>query len=69
VEGQAISDSGGDFHGVVYRAKATGDLTGSLEDGKFWITGAKGVGFKSNEASSLNRLYDFVQNETAVAIP
>lgn len=69
VEGQSISDSGGDFHGIVYRARATGDITGSMEDGKFWITGAKGVGLKSNESSSLGALYDFVQNETAVSIP
>jgi hypothetical protein len=69
VEGQAISDSGGDVHGIVYRAKANGDIQGTLEDGKFWITGAKGVGLKSNEASSLGALYDFVQNETAVTTP
>ena len=68
IEGQAISDSGGDMHCKVYRCKATGELTGSLEDGKFWITGVKGKGYP-NYASPVNRLYDFVQNETAVAIP
>jgi len=68
VEGQSISDAGGDFHCVIYRCKATGDLSGSLEDGKFWISGAKGMGY-ANLASPLNRLYDFVQNETAVSIP
>lgn len=68
VEGQSISDSGGDMHGLVYRCKAIGELTGAQEDGKFWITGAKGKGYP-NYASPVNRLYDFVQNETAVAIP
>jgi hypothetical protein len=69
VEGQSISDSGGDFHGIVYRAKATGDISGTQEDGKFWITGAKGSGYGSLVSATLGALYDFVQNETAVAIP
>lgn len=69
VEGQSISDSGGDFHGIVYRAKATGDVSGSQEDGKFWITGIKGKGYGSLVPATLAALYDFVQNETAVPIP
>lgn len=68
VEGQSISDSGGDMHTVIYRCKATGDLTGSQEDGKFWITGAKGKGYASL-AAPVNRLYDFVQNESVTVIP
>lgn len=68
VEGQSISDSGGDFHTVVYRCKATGEITGSQEDGKFWITDVKGKGY-ANYASPVGRLYDFVQNESVVAIP
>lgn len=68
VEGQAISDAGGDMHCVIYRCKCTGEITGSMEDSKFWITDAKGMGY-ANLASPLNRLYDFVQNETAVTIP
>jgi len=68
IEGQSISDAGGDMHTVVYRCKATGEVTGSQEDGKFWITGAKGTGY-ANLASPVGRLYDFVQNESVVAIP
>lgn len=67
IEGQSISDSGGDFHCKIYRCKVTGELTGSQEDSKFWITGAKGKGY-ANLASPVNRLYDFIQNESAVAI-
>lgn len=65
VEGQAISDSGGDFHILLYRAKATGELSGELGDGSFWLTGASGraVGRDSDK-----KLYDLIQNETAVAI-
>lgn len=68
-EGQAISDSGGDFHIVVYRCKATDNLTGELGDGQFFLTGASGKGFKSLVPATLDRVWDFVQNETAVAIP
>lgn len=67
-EGQAISDNGGDFHGIAYKCKATDDLEGEMGDGSFWITSAGGTGFGSTEAAKIGDLYDFVQNETAVAI-
>jgi hypothetical protein len=69
VEGQAINDNGGDFHGIVYRCKADGSLEGSMGNNEFWITSASGKGYGSLEAASLDAVYDFVQNETAVAIP
>lgn len=64
VEGQAISDSGGDFHVLLYKCRSTGELSGELGDGSFWLTGASGRALP-NAAGSL---YDFVQNETTVAI-
>lgn len=64
VEGQAISDSGGDFHAVVYKCKADGSLEGTLGDGEFWVTSAGGSAIGDNA----DNLYDFVQNETATAI-
>lgn len=68
-EGQAISDSGGDVHGIVYRAKADGDLEGEFGNGAFFLLSASGTGFGDTVGSSpTNKLYDFVQNETAVAI-
>jgi len=67
-EGQAISDSGGDVHGVIYKAKATGALEGEFAQGAFFLTSASGKGFPSTVATDINKLYDFVQNETAVAI-
>lgn len=67
-EGQAISDNGGDMHGLVYRCKATGNIEGKLEYGTFWVTKAKGVGYGSLETAKLGKLYDFIHNETAVAI-
>jgi hypothetical protein len=35
IEGQIISDSGGDLHAVLYRCKATGELSGEFSDGEF----------------------------------
>lgn len=67
-EGQAISDSGGDFHPLLYACKATGDIEGELSDGAFWLTAASGKCFPTNEAGVVGRLYDFIDNETAVAI-
>lgn len=63
VEGQAISDSGGDFHAKVYKARTTDDIEGSLADGEFWVTSAGGQGLPD----STGRLYDLIQNETAAA--
>jgi hypothetical protein len=68
IEGQAISDNGGDFHAVVYRAKADGSLEGELTDGSFWITSASGKGYGSLEATKTDTVYDFVQNEVTTAI-
>jgi hypothetical protein len=70
VEGQAISDSGGDLHAVVYRCKATDNLDGNMEGGAFYLTKGKGKGFGDTQGlSPTNKLYVFVQNETKVAIP
>jgi hypothetical protein len=72
IEGQAISDSGGDVHGVVYACRATGDIKGEMKDGAFLIPTSEGKSYGSKIISGtppLNRLYDFVQNETAVSIP
>lgn len=68
-EGQSISDSGGDLHAVLYRCRMTDTLDGELTDSTFFITSAKGQFLGSNLVASLGALYDFVQNETAVAIP
>lgn len=65
VEGQAISDSGGDLHTIVYRCKADGDLEGSFENGAFMLTKASGKGY-GNLSNSL--LYEFVQNESVTPI-
>lgn len=69
VEGQAISESGGDFHVVLYRCKVTESLSGTLEDGTFWLTGASGTALPSRmSGEQLDLLYDFVENSTATPI-
>jgi hypothetical protein len=69
VEGQSISDSGGDFHTLVYRCKADGALEGEQANGAFRLMAASGKGYGSLEATSLGKLYDFVQNEMVTPIP
>ena len=65
VEGQSISESGGDFHTVLFRCKAEGKISGEQSDGTFWISKCEG--------SALGRLsdgtiYEFTQNETVSPI-
>lgn len=73
-EGQAISDSGGDVHGVVFLCRVTGEIQGEMADGEFWVTEASGKGFPARAdnlgsyANVIDDLYDLIQNETITAI-
>lgn len=69
VEGQAISDSGGDLHCVLDRCRVTGNVEGEFADGAFWLTSSSGVALPSFIAGRTDTLYEFIQNETATAIP
>lgn len=66
--GQSISDSGGDLHVVISKARATGDIKGEFKDGEFLIPKISGEGFGSSVAGENNAVYNFIQNETATAI-
>lgn len=66
-EGQSISDQGGDFHVVLYKARASEGVEGELGDGAFWITGASGLAIPATLSGKVDWLYDFVLNETATA--
>jgi hypothetical protein len=68
MEGQAISDSGGDVHCVLYRCRATDNLEGTFGDGEFFTTSASGTGFPSKATANTDVLYDFIQNPTTTAI-
>lgn len=65
VEGRAISDNGGDYHGTVYRCKADDDLEASFGIGEFLLTSAKGTGYGDQ---TTEKLYDLVMNETGVPL-
>lgn len=65
IEGQVISDSGGDFHVLLYKCKATGDIKGDSKEGAFFLLGVSGIALPRTSDSSL---YEFIQNETAAAI-
>lgn len=65
MEGQVISDSGGDFHAVLYKCRADSDLEGEFKDGEFAMLSCSGTGIGH---SSTDNLYDLIHNETTTAI-
>jgi hypothetical protein len=68
-EGRAISDSGGDFHIVLWKCKATDKLEGEMADGSFMLTGASGVGLPSTMVGNVDTVWEFVQNEAPAGVP
>jgi len=68
-EGQSINDNGGDWHVVLYKCRASGNLSGEMADGSFWLTGASGLCLPATLTGEEDTLYDFVFNETVVPIP
>jgi hypothetical protein len=68
IEGQAISDSGGDVHTILYRCRVNDSLEGEFNDGEFFLTAGSGVALPLLDQAN-DILYDFVQNETPVVIP
>lgn len=72
--GQSISDSGGDFHGIVYTARATGDIAYDRADEEFLIPSVDITGYPCRVnglvagSAILDALYDFLQNETITSI-
>jgi hypothetical protein len=68
IEGQSISDSGGDFHCTLFRARASSNLEGTQADGTFWITKCSGEAIGDIHEDRIDYLYEFTHNETATAI-
>jgi hypothetical protein len=72
--GRSISDSGGDFTGIVYLCRATGNIEAELGDGEFLIPSVSGTGFPCRVSGLvaateiLDTIYDFVQRETIGSI-
>lgn len=65
IEGQSISDSGGDFHVILHKARSTGEVSGEMADGSFWLTSCSG---RAIGRASDREIYSFTHNEQAVAI-
>lgn len=68
VEGQVISDSGGDVHCVLPRCRVTGNIEGEFSDGAFFLTSGSGAALPSLKTGDVDTLYEFIQNEAATAI-
>lgn len=72
--GQAISDAGGDFHGIIWLCRSTGNVEGQLQDAEFLVPGVSGKGFPCRVSGLvkgieiLDAVYDFVQNETITSL-
>ena len=68
VEGQVISDSGGDVHCILPRCRVTGNIEGEFSDGNFFLTSGSGAALPSLVTGEVDTLYEFVQNESATPI-
>lgn len=64
IEGQAIGDTGGDVHVVIWRARVNDNVEGEFADGEFFVTSCSGVGLPD----ATGRVWNIVHNETATAI-
>lgn len=67
LEGQSMSESGGDNHIVFHRAKAT-QISGTHQDQEFWVSHAEGNAIATLTAANVGAVWDMVANETAAAI-
>lgn len=75
IEGQSISDSGGDLHCIIYRAKCNDSLEGEFSDQSFMLTNCSGVGYgaltgdPNDDNTEYGTVYDFFQNDVVTSIP
>jgi hypothetical protein len=67
MEGQSLSESGGDHHQVFYRSKAT-QISGTLQDQDFWVSHAEGNAIATLTTADVGKVWAMVANETAVVI-
>lgn len=63
IEGQVLSDTGGDIVGKIYRARCQGNIGGDFGDAKFHITSCSGVGLPLVDDQN-DLLYDIIRHET-----
>jgi hypothetical protein len=65
IRGQALGAGTDDLHCYIYKAKLTDGLNGDFQDGQFFMSAVKGTGIDDGT----NGIYDFIQHETAAALP
>ena len=65
VYGKSLGDGDDDTHILIYKAKITDGMEGTLQNGEFLASNTKGIGVDD----SVNGIYDIVLNETASALP
>jgi hypothetical protein len=66
IDGQAISDSGGDVITRIYRARVNDTIEGEFGDGEFFVSSLSGLGLPL--IGDFDVLYDFIQRETSVPL-
>lgn len=64
IYGKVINDDGSDIHVLIHKAKLTDGLEGEWKDGEFFIQSASGIAIDNG-----TKLYEFVHNESATAVP
>lgn len=62
--GKALGDGGDDIHCKIMKAKVTA-LEGRFQNQEFYVTSCSGIAV----ADASNEAFEFVQNETAAALP
>lgn len=67
MEGQSLSESGGDDHIVLHRCKAT-QISGTHQDQEFWVSHAEGNAIATLTVANVGAVWDMVANETAADI-
>lgn len=67
MEGQSLSESGGDDHIVLHRCKAT-QISGTRQDQEFWVSHAEGNAIATLTAANVGAVWDMIANETTAAI-
>jgi hypothetical protein len=65
IYGKSIGDGDDDVHVKLFKAKVTGGLEGTLQDGSFFVTKCSGIAVDDG----VNGIMDIVQNETADDLP
>lgn len=65
IYGKSLGEGDDDIHCIIYKAKVTDGLDAPLEYGNLQMTKIKGIGIDDDT----NGIYDWVQNETAAALP